>query len=110
MSGGHFDYKDSDLMYALFRVSWGSNPDKYHRGYGDPAQDREVSELLFDILNLLHDLDWYLSGDTCEKTYKDKLKAFKKKWFKESREKRLEDMIESELKNTKEYLLKIIKE
>lgn len=72
MSGGHFEYADDRLRYAIF-------------GYGDryynALEDREISELVWDVLNLLHDYDWYASGDTCEETYLKAKIAFKKKWL-----------------------------
>ena len=56
MSGGRFDYKDSSLK-------------------------NEISELVWDVLDLIHDFDWYISGDTCKETYLKSKSDFKKKWF-----------------------------
>ena len=36
---------------------------------------------------LVKSLDLYLSGDISEKTYRERLKNFKKKWFKKTTEK-----------------------
>ena len=72
MSGGHFDYIDSRLKTEIF-------------GYEDKPtnvfEDREVSEIVWDVLDLIHAFDWYKSGDTCEETYLKAKAEFKKKWF-----------------------------
>ena len=72
MSGGHFDYIDSRLKDEIF-------------GYEDKPknvfEDREISELVFDALDLIHDFDWYYSGDTSKETYLEAKAKFKKKWF-----------------------------
>lgn len=109
MSGGRFDYKDSDLKYSMF--GWcNKHEDKYNaKEHGDPMQDRELSELVFDVLNLIHDLDWYLSGDTCERTYNKSKAAFKKKWIHGDRNDRLTRMVEDMFKETKDECLKLIR-
>ncbi len=72
MSGGHFDYKDSSLMFEIF-------------GYSDTPknvfEDKEISELIYDVLKLIHDYDYYISGDTERETYLKSKAAFKEKWF-----------------------------
>lgn len=52
-------------------------------------EDPELNDLIADIAELAHDLEWYHSGDTCEETYLKSVAKFKKKWFKTSRNKRL---------------------
>ena len=72
MSGGHFEYLDSRLKDEIF-------------GYEDKPknvfEDREVSELVFDVLDLIHEFDWYYSGDTDKETYLEAKAEFKKKWL-----------------------------
>ena len=72
MSGGHFEYLDSRLKDEIF-------------GYEDKVknvfEDREISELVFDVLDLIHEFDWYYSGDTGKETYLEAKAKFKKKWF-----------------------------
>ena len=72
MSGGHFCYMDSSLKNEMF-------------GYVDAPhnvlEDRELSELAWDLLELIHNYDWYKSGDTGKQTYLDAKANFKKKWF-----------------------------
>lgn len=72
MSGGHFNYQDSTLMSEIF--GWADKP-------SNRFEDKEISELVWDVLNLIHDYDWYASGDTCEKTWLEAKMKFKQKWF-----------------------------
>lgn len=74
MSGGHFEYKDSDLKYEIFG---------YYDGHEcrNVFEDKEISQLVWDVLDLIHDFDWYYSGDTCKETWLEKKQKFKEKWF-----------------------------
>ena len=72
MSGGRFDYKDSSLKDEIY--GWTDKP-------SNVFEDREISELVWDVLDLIHDFDWYASGDTCKETYLKAKAEFKKKWF-----------------------------
>ena len=60
MSGGHFGYLDSRLKDEIF--GWTDKPENVF-------EDREISELVFDVLDLIHEFDWYYSGDTDKETY-----------------------------------------
>lgn len=71
MSGGHFNYKDSALKNEVF--GWNDCRNVF--------EDREISEIVWDTLNLIHDFDWYISGDTCEDDYLKSKARFKKKWL-----------------------------
>lgn len=73
MSGGRFDYADSRLKSEIFGY-FAEKP-------GNVFEDREISELVWDVLDLIHAYDWYASGDTCKKTYLEKKTAFKMKWL-----------------------------
>lgn len=72
MSGGHFNYRDATLRDEIYGWS-----DTWHNVF----EDREISELVWDILNLIHDYDWYVSGDTSKETYLKAKADFKNKWF-----------------------------
>ena len=72
MSGGRFNYLDNSLKMEIF--GWTDKP-------RNVFEDREISELVWDVLNLIHDYDWYSSGDTCKETYLKAKTEFKKKWF-----------------------------
>ena len=72
MSGGRFNYIDSSLRDEIF--GWA---DKWHNVF----EDREISELVWDILILIHDYDWYVSGDTSKDAYLKAKAEFKRKWL-----------------------------
>ena len=72
MSGGHFEYLDSRLKDEIF--GWTDKPKNVF-------EDREISELVFDVFDLIHAFDWYYSGDTDKETYLKAKAEFKKKWF-----------------------------
>lgn len=72
MSGGRFSYLDSSLKSEIF--GWTDKP-------RNVFEDREISELVWDVLDLIHDFDWYASGDTGEENYLSRKADFKKKWL-----------------------------
>ena len=72
MSGGYFKYRDATLRDENYGWS-----DTWHKVF----EDREISELIWDILDLIHDYDWYVSGDTNKDTYLKAKADFKNKWF-----------------------------
>ena len=73
MSGGRFEYADSRLKSEIFGY--------FSEKPSNVFEDREISELVWDVLDLIHDYDWYASGDTCKETYLEKKAEFKKKWL-----------------------------
>lgn len=87
MSGGSYDY-----IYCKVREA------------SEYAQDVEISELLYDLADLLHDEEWWQSADKSKDEYLQSLKAFKDKWFKSSREERLKQYIDRRIQEVKEEL------
>lgn len=90
MSGGLFDYKNDYLTHEIFdwqaSADYGLGMGKYNLNVAgarkiNPMQDKQLSELVYDVFCLLHSLDWYRSGDTCEDTYRADVDFFKKKWL-----------------------------
>lgn len=87
MSGGQWNYVNDHLANDMF--DWMS-PDYGKSGFEqaakarriNPMQDRLISELVWDVLCLIHSCDYYLSCDTSEETYKADVKYFKDKWLK----------------------------
>ena len=72
----------------------------------DYIQDKEVKDLTKDLAELLHDLEWYESGDYGRDAYESQLNRFKKKWFTDSQNERLKwyligslDGLKSEIEN-----------
>jgi len=72
MNGGHFEYLDGRLKDEIFG---------YENKVKNVFEDREISELVFDMLDLIHEFDWYYSGDTGKETYLEAKAKFKKKWL-----------------------------
>ena len=72
MSGGHFDYKDTSLKSEIFGFA-----DVPHNA----LEDREISDLTWDLLDLLHAYDCYVCGDTRKDSYLKVKAEFKKKWL-----------------------------
>lgn len=94
MSGGLFNYMDSQLKGEIF--GW---TDQWHNVF----EDAEISELVWDIFGLIHDYDWYKKGDTSKETYLKAKAAFKKKWL-DNRGVRVRRIVEEALSRTKEEL------
>lgn len=81
MSGGHFDYQEF-TTYSTFSNEW---------------EDHEIDALFDDLfgtdencIGLVYILDYYLSGDTCEETYRKAVNKFKQKWFSRTTKERTE--------------------
>ena len=94
MSGGRFDYKDRSLKDEIY--GWTDKP-------SNVFEDREISELVWDVLDLIHDFDWYASGDTCKETYLKAKSDFKKKWF-SNRGVRVREIVDYAIKQCKNEL------
>ncbi len=88
MSGGAFNYT-YNYLYTL----------------AEYTKDLEIKRLLYDLGDLMYEEEWYQSGDTTYEDWDTARKAFKQKWFKDSREDRLKEIIESKLDETKRELI-----
>jgi hypothetical protein len=110
MSGGHWEYKNDYLSHEIF--GWGLYPDYGEDGFEqsaiarkkNPLEDKLMSEMLWDMLCVLHSYDWYASGDTCEETYRKDVARFKKKWLKFSEGELVRREIDAELEETRKEL------
>ena len=69
------------------------------------CEDREISELIFDVFDLIHAYDWYASGDTCEGTYLEAKAEFKKKWLKRD-DSRVQMIIDNAIDEARQELYK----
>lgn len=113
MSGGRWNYKSDELAYELF--SWMS-PDYGTKGFKqsatarklNPLEDKQISELCWDMLCLLHSCDWYQSGDTSEETYRADIKYFKDKWLKPTASELAKSEIDKSILEVKEELYKAL--
>ena len=72
--------------------------------------DAELNDLMEDIKELAHDVEWYDSGDTGANTYFNQVRCFKQKWFGMSRGERLKDYIDKRLDDIRKELYRLIGE
>ena len=91
MSGGSMDY-----LYSRVRE------------YSDSANDPEITELMDDLADVLHEMEWWHSCDIGEEQYREAVRKFKDKWFGISREIRLREYIDNELAAVKDKLYNLI--
>ena len=87
MSGGSLNYlayKMNDELFDQTSVHYSNvdNPkETLYARRDNPFEDRDVSELVFDVACVVHALEWYKSGDICEETYREVLAKFKKNYI-----------------------------
>lgn len=67
--------------------------------------DSQLNSMMKDLVEVLHDLEWWQSCDTGEDTYRRTVTEFKKKWFKQTKID-VQKQIESKFEQTKDELLK----
>ena len=67
MSGGHFDYVDKKLYNRSEQVRQDGNP--------------LLAELLHDLGDLLHEYDWWISGDTGRERWLEAWTNWQNKWM-----------------------------
>ena len=67
--------------------------------------DSQLNSMMKDLVEVLHDLEWWQSCDYSEETYRESVKKFKKKWFRQTKID-VQKQIESEFEKTKNELLK----
>lgn len=89
MSGGSYNY-----MYR-----------RINDEYVDRMFDSQLNSMMKDLVDVLHDLEWWQSCDSSEERYRDTVRKFKKKWFKQTKID-VQKQIESKLEQTKDELLK----
>lgn len=92
-------HNDEDAMKPLYErfIAAKSRGD-------DGMEDREISELTYDLLELIHEYDWYACADTGKEDYLKAKKAFKKKWFGTNRGLRIKRIVDDAVEHTREEL------
>jgi len=65
MSGGSHDYG----CYTLERL------------YSKQMKDDEMNDMINDLIRVLHDLEWWQSGDIGEDEYRRTVEKFKTRWL-----------------------------
>lgn len=92
MSGGSHGYVYGDIERQLVGQMY----------------DKELDELMKDIAELAKALEWYDSSDIGIDKYKNQIKAFKEKWFKQERSGRLKKYIDEEMEILRQRLYDMI--
>lgn len=72
--------------------------------------DDEMNEMIRDLCKVLHDLEWWQSGDSGEEKYRETLMNFKAKWFRAERKVRLKGYIDKQIGQLKRSLYQLIGE
>ena len=92
MSGGSYNYIYSRLSMEC----------------AGEMKDAEMDDLIKDLCEVLHDLEWWQSGDIGEEDYRKTLSEFKTKWLGGNREERLKGYIDKQLSVTRSRLYDLI--
>lgn len=100
MSGGRFNYADCNLKSEMF--GWVDEP-------YNVMEDDEISELVWDVLELIRVFDYYSCSDTGRDTYIKRKNKFKKKWF-SNRKIRIEKIVDKKIDQLREEVKEMIGE
>ena len=77
---------------------------------GGRMYDAEMNDLIEDLCKVLHDLEWWQSGDSSEDHYRNTLMKFKAKWFMGDRQERLKGYIDEQIGIMRSQLYNLIGE
>ena len=66
--------------------------------------DSELNQMMKDLVQVLHDLEWYVDCDISEETYRETVTKFKSKWLKRSKCD-IEELVNEVFEKKKEELL-----
>lgn len=92
MSGGSYDY-----IYCRLKEECDGR-----------MYDAEMDDMICDLAEVLHDLEWWQSADSSEDKYRATLTRFKAKWFKDNREERLKGYIDNQIGIVRNQLYALI--
>lgn len=79
MSGGLWDYQNNRLRDEIFGYIYEQEGEKVK--IPNALEDKILSEMVWDMLNMLGDFDYYKCGDTCKDTWLKSKQKFKDKWL-----------------------------
>ena len=89
MSGGSYNYTYQQV----------------HDTYVDAMYDKQLNDMIKDLVEVLHDLEWWQSADIGEEDYRQTVTRFKRKWFQRSKTD-IQKLVEHEFEEKKNDLLK----
>lgn len=92
MSGGHYNYIYGRLLDEV----------------GGEMQDIEMNDLIKDLGEVLHDLEWWQSADYSEEKYRETLSKFKAKWLRGNETDRLKGYIDQQINITRQQLYEML--
>lgn len=118
MSGGYWNYDQITLGYDMFPgcdvcYGLGNNTKSKYGHYTesikrarqlDPMEDKQISELVFDVLCLIYSADWYKEADIGEERYRADIKFFKEKWLLQKPDQLIKDEIDKSIKEAQDEL------
>lgn len=117
MSGGYFSYLNDTAAREIFgwelEITYGLENlrrDAKQAAKDNPLEDREISELVYDVFCLLHSYDWYKACDTDYETYQKDVEFFKNKWLKATTSERIDRLTEQAVERIKDAAQKEIEE
>ena len=93
MSGGSYNYQYSQV-------------DEEYVGH---MYDKELDDMMKDLVDVLHDLEWWQSDDHSEEQYRKTVREFKVKWFNTDRNERLTKYIDEAMEKLAVELHEMIK-
>lgn len=94
MSGGSYNYIYSQLQVECENC----------------MHDSEMDDMIHDLCKVLHDLEWWQSGDYDEEQYRETVAQFKTKWFRGDREERIKGYIDNQIGIVRKELYQLIGE
>ena len=101
MSGGSLNFLASTMCDSLFGYKTDRDYEMICNNANariarslNPMHDRELSELMADVICLLYGLEWFDSCDIGEETYKECVNKFKAKWMHRTENDRLNSYAE----------------
>lgn len=100
MSRGYWDYKNQNLQDEIF--GWCREANQVPNVF----EDKEISEIIFDMFQLLYAFDSYKSSDWSESDWIEQKTNFKNKWFGKTEDERVREIVESTLADAKDEIFK----
>lgn len=100
MSRGFWDYKNEYLKDEIF--GWMREGEKVPNVF----EDKEISEIIFDMFGLLYAFDSYKCGDWGEDSWLEEKSKFKNKWLSQTADDRVKRIVESSLAEMRNEIYK----